>query len=73
MTQTTNLLSGNTITNTNSGKTNNYLDAENAPLIVADGVTASSDFDSAIGGAVSVYTRSSRASQSDFEFSESYL
>lgn len=35
--------------------------------------TIASDFDSAIGGGISVYTRSSRASQSDFEFSESYL
>lgn len=35
--------------------------------------TTTSDFDSAIGGAISICTRSSRASQSDIEFSESYL
>lgn len=35
--------------------------------------TTTSDFDSAIGGGLSVNTRSSRASQSDLEFSESYL
>ena len=42
-------------------------------LIVADYVTGEGTSDSAIGGGISVYTRSSRASGSDFEFSESYL
>lgn len=41
-------------------------------LIVADFITDAGTSDSAFGGH-SVYTRSSRASQSDFEFSESYL
>lgn len=35
--------------------------------------TTTSDFDSAIGGGISQYTRSSRASQSDIDFSEEYL
>ncbi|XP_058799199.1 gamma-aminobutyric acid type B receptor subunit 1 isoform X1 [Phymastichus coffea] len=42
-------------------------------LIVADFVTGEGTSDSAIGGGISVHTRSSRASGSDFEFSESYL
>ncbi|XP_014233341.1 gamma-aminobutyric acid type B receptor subunit 1 isoform X1 [Trichogramma pretiosum] len=42
-------------------------------LIVADYVTGEGTSDSAIGGGISIYTRSSRASGSDFEFSESYL
>lgn len=42
-------------------------------LIVADFITDAGTSDSAFGGGTSVYTRSSRASQSDFEFSESYL
>lgn len=42
-------------------------------LIVADFITDAGTSDSAFGGGVSVYTRSSRASASDFEFSESYL
>lgn len=42
-------------------------------LIVADFVTGEGTSDSAIGGGISLYTRSSRASASDFEFSESYL
>uniref|UniRef100_A0A6V7JI44 Uncharacterized protein n=1 Tax=Bracon brevicornis TaxID=1563983 RepID=A0A6V7JI44_9HYME len=41
-------------------------------LIVADFITGEGTSDSAIGGGISVYTRSSRASASDFEFSESY-
>lgn len=48
----------------------------NAPkdsLIVADFVTGEGTSDSAIGGGISVYTQSSRASASDFEFSGSYL
>lgn len=42
-------------------------------LIVADFVTGEGTSDSAIGGGISVNTRSSRASASDFELSESYL
>lgn len=42
-------------------------------VVIQADPTTTSDFDSAIGGAVSILTRSSRASQSDFEFSESYL
>lgn len=42
-------------------------------LIVQADPTTTSDFDSAIGGGLSIVTRSSRASQSDIEFSESYL
>lgn len=42
-------------------------------LIVADFLTDAGTSDSAFGGGISIYTRSSRASQSDFEFSESYL
>ncbi|XP_044727879.1 gamma-aminobutyric acid type B receptor subunit 1 isoform X1 [Chrysoperla carnea] len=43
-------------------------------LIVADFITDAGTSDSAFGGGTtSCYTRSSRASQSDFEFSESYL
>lgn len=41
--------------------------------IVADFITDAGTSDSAFGGGISIYTRSSRASQSDFEFSESYL
>lgn len=44
-----------------------------ATLIVADFITDAGTSDSAFGGGISGYTRSSRASQSDFEFSESYL
>lgn len=42
-------------------------------LIVADFITDAGTSDSALGGGISVYTRSSRASQSDIEFSDSYL
>lgn len=42
-------------------------------LIVADFITDAGTSDSAFGGCVSVYTRSSRCSQSDVEFSDSYL
>ncbi|XP_050307977.1 gamma-aminobutyric acid type B receptor subunit 1 [Anthonomus grandis grandis] len=42
-------------------------------LIVADFITDAGTSDSALGGGVSTYTRSSRYSQSDIEFSESYL
>lgn len=50
----------------------NLAQGKDAPHIQPDPITAS-DFDSAIGGGISIITRSSRASQSDFEFSESYL
>ncbi|KAL1138797.1 hypothetical protein AAG570_008859, partial [Ranatra chinensis] len=39
----------------------------------ADFITGEGTSDSAFGGGVSIYTRSSRASASDFEFSDSYL
>ncbi|KAJ8680838.1 hypothetical protein QAD02_016625 [Eretmocerus hayati] len=42
-------------------------------LIVADFVTGEGTSDSAMGAGISVQTRSSHASGSDFEFSESYL
>ncbi|XP_034235281.1 gamma-aminobutyric acid type B receptor subunit 1 isoform X2 [Thrips palmi] len=42
-------------------------------LIVADLITDAGTSDSAFGGGLSVHTRSSRASTSDLEFSESYL
>lgn len=42
-------------------------------VVIQPDHTTTSDFDSAIGGGMSFYTRSSHASQSDFEFSESYL
>ncbi|KAK3920331.1 Gamma-aminobutyric acid type B receptor subunit 1 [Frankliniella fusca] len=42
-------------------------------LIVADMITDAGTSDSAMCGGLSVHTRSSRASASDFEFSESYL
>ncbi|XP_048517566.1 gamma-aminobutyric acid type B receptor subunit 1 isoform X2 [Dendroctonus ponderosae] len=42
-------------------------------LIVADFITDAGTSDSACGGCVSLYTRSSRCSQSDAEFSDSYL
>lgn len=45
----------------------------NTLQVIQPDPTTTSDFDSAYGGGVSSYTRSSRASQSDFEFSESYL
>lgn len=42
-------------------------------IVIQADPTTTSDFDSAIGGGLSINTRSSRASQSDIEFSESYL
>lgn len=42
-------------------------------LIVADFITDAGTSDSALGGGISIYTRSSRASQSDIEFSDGYL
>ncbi|XP_030766510.1 gamma-aminobutyric acid type B receptor subunit 1 [Sitophilus oryzae] len=42
-------------------------------LIVADFITDAGTSDSAFGGCISVITRSSRCSQSDIEFSDSYL
>lgn len=41
--------------------------------MTSDYATLTSDFDSTVGLGVSLHTRSSRASQSDMEFSESYL
>uniref|UniRef100_A0A1B0CTX3 G-protein coupled receptors family 3 profile domain-containing protein n=2 Tax=Lutzomyia longipalpis TaxID=7200 RepID=A0A1B0CTX3_LUTLO len=41
-------------------------------VVIQPDPTTSSDFDSAIGGGFSTQTRSSRASQSDMDFSESY-
>ncbi|GFG38778.1 hypothetical protein Cfor_08233 [Coptotermes formosanus] len=52
---------------------NTGLTANKDTLIVADFITGEGTSDSAFGGGMSVHTRSSRASQSDFEFSESYL
>lgn len=42
-------------------------------IVIQADPTTTSDFDSAIGGGLSINTRSSRASQSDIEFSDSYL
>ena len=42
-------------------------------LIVPDFITGEGTSDSAFGAGLSCQTRSSRASASDFEFSESYL
>lgn len=53
--------------------TSNLLTVNKDSHIVADFITGEGTSDSAYGGAASVYTRSSRASASDFEFSESYL
>jgi len=43
------------------------------PFIIADYPTGEGTSDSAIGGGISVCTKSSRASASDVEFSETYL
>lgn len=51
----------------------NLAQGKDALIIIAPDPITASDFDSAIGGGLSVMTRSSRASQSDVEFSESYL
>lgn len=53
--------------------TKNVGQGKDAPVIIQPDPITASDFDSAIGGGLSIVTRSSRASQSDFEFSESYL
>lgn len=45
----------------------------NTLQVIQPDQTTTLDFDSAYGGGISSYTRSSRASQSDLEFSESYL
>lgn len=45
----------------------------NKDIIVADYITGEGTSDSAYGAGVSIYTRSSRASASDLEFSDSYL
>lgn len=59
-----NMLMVNNNNNYNSNKDN---------LIVSDFVTGEGTSDSAYGGGTSLQTRSSRASISDIEFSESYL
>lgn len=51
----------------------NLAQGKDALIIIAPDPITASDFDSAIGGGFSIMTRSSRASQSDVEFSESYL
>lgn len=51
----------------------NLAQGKDTLVIIAPDPTTTSDFDSAIGGGISIMTRSSRASQSDMEFSESYL
>lgn len=51
----------------------NLAQGKDALIIIASDPITTSDLDSAIGGGVSMITRSSRASQSDMEFSESYL
>lgn len=43
------------------------------PFIITDYPTGEGTSDSAIGGGISVCTKSSRASASDVEFSETYL
>lgn len=48
-------------------------DGSKGDVITSDYITGEGNSDSAIGAGISIYTRSSRASQSDFEFSESYL
>ncbi len=53
-------------------QTTNTLRVNKDSLIVADFITGEGTSDSAYGG-TSVQTRSSRASISDMEFSESYL
>lgn len=53
-------------------QTTNTLTVIKDNLIVADFITGEGTSDSAYGG-TSIQTRSSRASNSDIEFSESYL
>lgn len=50
--------------------TPNIAQGKDALIIIQADPTTTSDFDSAIGGGLSIVTR---ASQSDVEFSESYL
>lgn len=54
-------------------QTSNTLTVNKDSLIVADFITGEGTSDSAYGGGISMQTRSSRASTSDIEFSESYL
>lgn len=51
----------------------NLAQGKDALIVIQPEPTTTSDFDSAIGGGLSILTRSSRASQSDADFSESYL
>lgn len=54
--------------------TTNLAQGKDALIVIQADPTTTSDFDSAIGGGISILTRSSRASQSDAgDFSESYL
>lgn len=50
--------------------TTNLAQGKDALIVIQPDPTTTSDFDSAIGGGLSIITR---ASQSDVEFSESYL
>lgn len=58
---------------TQSSAKGNSAQGKDALIVIQADPATVSDFDSAIGGGLSTLTRSSRASQSDFEFSESYL
>ena len=58
---------------TSGGRVSRRGSALKESVIVADFVTGEGTSDSAIGGGISIHTRSSRASGSDCEFSESYL
>lgn len=60
-------------TQSSLAKGNSTAQGKDALIIIQPDPATVSDFDSAIGGGLSTLTRSSRASQSDFEFSESYL
>lgn len=60
-------------TDTQLSAATNLAQGKDALVIIQQDPITASDFDSAIGGGLSIITRSSRASQSDFEFSESYL
>lgn len=60
-------------TDNNNSTTNNLTVINKDTLVTADFVTEAATSDSAYGAGISLATRSSRASASDFEFSESYL
>lgn len=67
------VVAGETQLATATTATSNLAQGKDALHIIQPDPITASDFDSAIGGGISIVTRSSRASQSDFEFSESYL